>query len=655
MLLYNYKHVTRITTVILVTCLLNSFNIFAQQKQDSIPAITHKIAVMARVQKEGKILLRWAPSTPRAWQLIKKYGVSITRFTITRDKQTLPTPIEKVIGTMIAMPLNEWLPIIDHNDNAAIMAQALYGESFVVEGTDQLSAIVNLSEEQQQRFTWGLYAADQNFITAEMAGLGYTDTDIKNNEKYIYKINSLVPKSHLTIEDGGVFTGLQDYEKLPVPFDLTGLFTDKKTMLSWNYAIQKEIYNSFIVERSIDGTNYKNISNFPLTGLNNSDRTNQKRIFYIDSIVNNKTYHYRVKGITPFGEISPPSEVVSGIGKMVLPYVPRITSKHFLDDKRVILEWEFVPEGNAHIKEFQLNRSHKVNGKYTTVMKNIPPDARKILYDSLQPTNYFTLTAIGKQGSNRTSYPALVQPVDSIPPVKPIQVQGKIDSLGIVSLQWKANIEKDMLGYRVFRGNNKEEEYSQITVSPHKGTSFYDSISVKNLNSNVFYKIIAVDQRFNMSEASDILTIKKPDFIPPTQPVFKNYVIKNGEVFITWAKSSSNDIQKHELYRKEQDDWELINTQKNLKPAVQRLSSYVHKKNGFIELYWKAYTEPNVAELIIYKGKKGEKTTLLKHTLPNTKRITDYLINPNNEYSYSIRAVFKDGTLGKWASILVNY
>ncbi len=173
------------------------------------------------------------------------------------------------------------------------------------------------------------------------------------------------------------------------------------------------------------------------------------------------------------------------------------------------LEWEFLKEGNKFIKGFELNKSNKVDGNYKTVIKNIPVKTRKIQYDKLDPTNYFTITAIGKQGNSRTSYPVLVQPVDSIPPVKPVGLEGKVDSLGVVTLKWKANIEPDMLGYRVFKGNNKNEEYSQITVKPHVATTFYDSVSVKSLNNKVYYKIVAVDKRFNMSKYSASFNLKK--------------------------------------------------------------------------------------------------------------------------------------------------
>lgn len=687
------------------------------QAQDTLAIQEPQIVVMARPTQEGTIMLRWAVTTSRAWRKLNKYGYQLTRYQIT-ENNSLVQPEEWNLGTFKPKPLEDWMPHIETNNNAAVMAQSLYGETFDIEGQDELSAIVNLAEEQEQRFTWGLYAADQDYKTAQMAGMGYIDTDVQPNEKYVYKVKALVPRNELDIQEGGVFIGLKDYESLPKPLDLAGVFLDGKTMLSWNYAIHKELYNSYFVERSEDGISFKRINDLPLTGLNNSDRTDAKRMFYIDSITNNKPYHYRILGRTPFGELSPPSDVVSGEGEQVLAYVPRITTRTFLDDKRAIIEWEFLEEGNAFIKGFELNRSDTANGKYEVVMQGLSPTARKVQYDHLKPTNYLTITAVGKNGSERTSFPALVQPVDSVPPIKPIGLAGIIDSLGVVTLNWEANKEKDILGYRVFRGNNKKEEFSQITISPHQATTFYDSISVKNLNAKVYYQLIAVDQRYNMSEPSEILEIKKPDFIKPTKPIFSSYTIKDTKVHMTWVNSSSEDVVKHEIYRKERDgtDWQLVHTQSadsdgqwevgspptpnhqsptnwtdkdiqegkqysytiiaiddsnlesdpaapltviipkaTIPPAIKELSSYINREKGHIELFWKPYKEAQVAELLLYKGHNDDSISLFQSLAPNEKHIVDEKVKPNNEYVYMLRAVFKDGRMSKMTSLHVNF
>ncbi|SEB52469.1 hypothetical protein SAMN04489761_1211 [Tenacibaculum sp. MAR_2009_124] len=670
---------------------------------------TSEIKVLGRAHESNKIMLRWAPDKPIAFRKLNQYGYQVKRYTISIGGQTLSKPIVKDFGTFKpAIPV-EWMKVVEKNNNAAVMAQALFGESFNVEGVGDLQGIINMSQEQQQRFTWALYAADQDFSIAKLAGLGFEDFGIKSNEKYVYKVFSLVPKSEMNINDGGVFIGMQDYERLPKPLDLAAIFDDHKVMLNWNYKVYANEYNSYFVERSESGQNFKRINKLPYTTLNSGGRVDTKRIYYIDSIANNKTYYYRVKGRTAFGELSPPSDIISGKGLKVLEYVPKISSKEIVNkNKGVLLEWEFLKEGNRFIKGFRLNKSNKVDGIYKPVIDYILPSKRTVIYNDLEPTNYFTITAIGKTGSNRDSYPVLVQPIDSIPPIKPIGLEGKVDSLGVVTLNWKANTESDMLGYRVFKGNNRVEEFSQITVSPHQATTFYDSVSVKSLNDKVYYKIVAVDQRFNMSDYSDELILKKPDYIPPASPVITSYDVKEGKVNLKWANSQSSDVLRHEVFRRVQDsikwnlvaslpktkdtlniaytDWIDSNVDGNvdyqylikavddsglqsenddyltievprtsLKSGIKNVGTYVDKVNGFIEVFWKIEDESSLLEVMIYKGIKEKKIRLLRNAPPSITRIVDEDIRPNNYYIYLLRPVFKDGSLGEIKQIELKY
>lgn len=649
------------------------------------------IQLIARVQKD-KILLRWAVNDPTAWKKLNRYGYTVERITVTRDKKTLTNP-EKIIlaKELKPEPLETWEKIIETNDDAAIIAQALYGESFAVTGGDNLESIINLSEEAQQRFTFALYSADKDFQIAKKAGLGLEDNTVKPNEKYIYRVSSNVPETEMKILYSGVFVGLKDYESLPKPMDFTAHFTDKSTMLSWNFKILSHAYGSYYIERSTDKKNFKRITEKPYTSLS-QENSNNNRIFYIDSIANNTSYSYRIQGISSFGELGPYSDIVTGKGKSILKYVPHLTVKEFKDDTTVNLIWEFPEEGNEEISGFELNRSDADEGEYTTVIKNIPAKSRNVVYNKLSSSNYFTLTAIGKNGSNRVSFPMLVQPVDSIPPSKPIGLKGVIDSLGVVKLTWTPNKEKDMLGYRIYKAYNPDEEYTQLTVSPSETNTFEDKVVIKTLNSKVYYKIIAVDYRYNMSVFSDPLILKKPDLIAPASPAFTNYEIKEGSVFLEWANSSSEDVAVHQLYRKEneQQDWTLILETKNkeekyqdknviegttyayavyakdesnlisnpspainlfvpkysVMPPIKGLFAQVNKTTNTIDLSWE-YSNNDVETFEIYKASDKDALQLIQTVTGKTKRLSDPTITINTTYKYGVRAVFKDGRMSK--------
>jgi len=151
------------------------FGIHANAQDTEIA--TAEIKVLSRVQQD-RILLRWTADSPTAWKLLNTHGYTLERLTVTRDQKSLTTPERKMLGLFLPDPLEQWEAIIETNDDAAIMAQALYGESFQVTGGNDLQAVVNLSGELQQRFSFALFTADQNFEVAIKAGLGYIDKDI---------------------------------------------------------------------------------------------------------------------------------------------------------------------------------------------------------------------------------------------------------------------------------------------------------------------------------------------------------------------------------------------------------------------------------------------------------------------------------------------
>src|SRR5690606_14798467 len=277
---------------------------------------------------------------------------------------------------------------------------------------------------------------------------------------------------------------------------------------------------------------------------------------------NDKTYYYRVIGVSPFGEEGVPSEVVSGKGIKDLSVVPHISTYDFNKDGSVIITWEFLEKAEEEITGFELNWAADDAGPYKVVKSSIPPNIRKTTFQEPGPSNYFTVSAIGKNNQRTTSFSSFVQTVDSIPPAKPIGVIGIIDSLGVVSLKWEANTENDILGYRVFRGNVQNEEVSQLTIDPIEENTFVDTVQIKSLNTKVYYQIGAVDQRFNMSGYSEKIELKKPDVVLPSFPIFSNYKVSNGTVILKWINSTSDDLKWHKLFRKningENSEWELV-------------------------------------------------------------------------------------------------
>lgn len=563
--------------------------------------------------------------------------------------------------------------------------------------------MVNRSGELQQRFGVSLYAADNSFEAAKLAGWGYEDNDIKQNEKYLYQVISAVPANKLFIDTGAVFTGVADYEELPTPTDIAALFGDKTVMLSWDYSILKDYYNNYFIEKSTDGKTYNRLSELPVTNLNNKDNKPSNRMYFIDSLKDNTTtYYYRIRGVSAFAETGPASEPIIGKGKVLLAQVPNISNTNVNDKGIVEIEWTFEEKANDLITGFTLNQAKQDKGPYKAVVENINPVNRKITFDKPYSTNYFTITAIAKHGESRTSFPVLVQPVDSFPPATPTGLNATIDSNGVVTLKWQQNTEEDLLGYRISRANNKNEEPAILTPVVHKKSIYRDTINIKTLSNKIYYAVAALDERYNQSAFTTLIEIKKPDVVPPAAAIFTDYQIKNDSVLIHWINSKDEDIANHELYRIEKGKTEVpeflasftdntsqyidltaepgkqyeynivavdesgLRTSAPIRLQIQVLdngslykvravNTYVDAKNFFIEITWKDNLK-DIDSYEIYKAKKGKPITLLKVVQAGKpKQLIDNNISINEIYQYGVVPVMKTGVRGKMIMTEVKY
>jgi len=507
------------------------------------------------------------------------------------------------------------------------------------------------------------------------------------------------------IDTAFVFTGISQYAPLPVPYEFSAQFENKAAILKWNIFIHNNIYVAWEIERSENGKTFSPVTTEPYVHLYSPENQNPEYTFKYDTLpANGKEYHYRIRGISSFGEKGSWSAIVKGKGIETIENTPNI-KQHNITKGKVTVEWEFPKEYEHTINGFKILRADNHNGKFTELNTKLKPSERKYTDTKPLQTGYYKIAAYKQPGMEKQSFPYLVQLTDSIPPGKPVGLSGTVDTLGVVTLTWKANPEKDIYGYRVFRSVSGKDEFSQRTHRPVSTTTFTDTISTKDLNASIFYKIMAVDQRQNQSEFSNIVEIIKPDNTPPSIPVITAIEPSEGKIKLTWINSTSPDVARHEVFRKKTSDsiwtkiheipvpkkvnteFEYIDTtpeatdsqykikavdksgnisesfpsidikslKSNQNESVKKIRQQIDRETGRLRLTWQLPGK-EIKYIKIYR-KTGNQPYSVYATLEgNLSAFEDYKLKTGETYVYAVKLIFVDATVSGFSEeVKVNF
>ena len=440
---------------------------------------------------------------------------------------------------------------------------------------DFTKGIANLKQQKADedfQFMVSILTAIKNANAAKGLGLSYIDTTIQPGKKYTYRVKLVGNSPVYKIESIPVTiqTTKDEYTYKNKVYIKTG---DTQLGFVWE---DSPYLSGVDIERKINGV-YKKLNDAPIYTVRGKNYKGVKRNgFSEDSLVNYQKYTYRFYAQTIFGERVKFAEVTGMPRDLTPPQKPFLKQPKHAKPNEVHIEWEMKAPIAKDFKGFKIARSEKSSGNFTVLNgKLLPSTARKFIDTSFikGKDNYYLIQALDTANNVSSSFPISVTLIDSIPPVKPIFIDGKIDSTGVVTVNIQKNKEPDLMGYRLYRSNSPEHEFSVIkegflsldSLKNEVQTVFLDTVTLKSLTPYIYYRTEALDFNHNTSEFSDILKVKRPDVIPPTTPVFKK--VKVGEDFVElgFSLSKSRDVKQQLLFRKLnlKDKWELLTTLKN--------------------------------------------------------------------------------------------
>jgi uncharacterized protein len=684
------------------------------QNQKSNDSLNAHVRLKSRYQK-GHVLLRWAVDEPVEWQRANKIGFMVERseyYTNKEGKKAIKSKILTKIPIKTAA-LNEWRDIAQQNDNAAIIAQAIYGETFSIDAPsspnqskNDFNTLMRKTEDLRMRHGFSLLSADMSFEAACLAGWGFVDSTAEMGKEYFYLVYLANDRISKKVEMG--VTSLKTNETgILAPLFFKSNFKQTLGTFTWDNEIRSNEYTAYWLERSDDNINFKATTQKPIINIVNPE-VPSKEFSYKDTLPGmDKTYYYRLRGITCFGELSEPTEVIKGLAKEQLSSAPFITEANILNDSTVMIKWDMFKDSTLRLlKNYEISVADDDDGEFKTIIANISKDAKTAVCSTPLSSNYFIISAIDINGQKYSSFPRLVQTIDSVPPAPPIGLTGLIDSNNVVHLTWTPNKESDLLGYYVLRANVATDEMNVITAKVVTGTTYTDTLSTKLGNEKIYYALVALDQRYNQSKLSDTVALTRPDLNPPVAPVFKDFKLSENKVELSWENGNSDDVITQRLYKKvfnngtNDNNWQLLKEFNSLdsthytdnkvnagavvgytliavdknknestpsvpltvtipldkkdKVAVKELTAVADRKSKKILVEW-VYTEKGVVEYQIYKTAAKKPISLWKVAENTSVAIIDEDISPGNVYKYAIRAVFNDGTMSQMKEVNVEF
>ena len=516
--------------------------------------------VMRVVNRGGKVMLRWAVTNLEAWELSKHKGFILERANYVAENSFYNQKYFRLAKPAIT-ERNEWPR---QKKDRGSFVPAAYKLLFSPD-KQQDQDWDEQGEYENNIWIFAHYLADVSAEVAGLMGLGYSDTTARADINYIYRLYSpgvqRIDTAYIVLRKGNIQT-------IPIAHLDSAYSEGKDASLLWT-RVQDSLFAAYYIERSLDSLGpYIRLNEQPYINFDSEDRPDTTGYFdyYDGSLTENQVYWYRLIGITHFGELTPPSAPLQVFTQDLNPPAPpENVSAFYTTQDEVAIRWEYHAPVEENMRFFVLKGS-----KYDSIQHYSPVDTsgfdsskrEYVDHSPFQRGTYYLVTAVDQQGNASASLPVYVAAIDSVPPIPPIGIRADCDSLGRIEVNWKANLETDIQGYRVFMANDPQHVFSQLTDTLIPYPKFSDSVSLNTLTEEIYYKIVAVDSNNNHSDFSDYVRVHLPDTMPPSSPVFHDYRVERSQISLKFLPAKDADIYAHFLLRKmaEESVWDTVKT-----------------------------------------------------------------------------------------------
>lgn len=424
---------------------------------------------------------------------------------------------------------------------------------------DYVSIAENIKRKDLKGMTQAMIMikASQSAHYARYLGIEYHDKKVDTGKTYQYKVTKITGTGE---ENVGITSPLkvQPHQPGPPPDNIQVKAKDKQVKIKWK-PDKMRFLGVNIYRKAEYQEDFEKISEYPVITSKRKGpdgKMSYPDIFFKDdSLENGITYYYQIEALDYFGRPLQRSESISALPTDQTPPPSPEFLKSEVTKLTVSLSWEnkYAPD----IKGYRVYRSLKPDTNFTQVNKGLLSINAQSFTDKVPaPGNYYYLVAaVDSSGNEGKSHKTMAKVLDIYPPDKPTGLYTVADT-GTITLHWQPNTEEDLLGYKVYRTVNKDDEdqYVLLTGEAIPDTTYIDSLP-KSAKNKFLYRVVAVDSAFNRSEYSDFSSNNMPDVIPPAKPFIKNVAItENDYPEVQWIPNEDPDLKGYNIYREQKAD-----------------------------------------------------------------------------------------------------
>ena len=394
----------------------------------------------------------------------------------------------------------------------------------------------------QMRNMFRLMKLIQDEQFAKNSGLFYRDESLKKGVNYRYFVKELNPKWSLVSNTARLKAFEQKDEKImwieaKDQHDSIGINFD--TALGFGYY---NLYRKLPSQQKFIRQN--KLPRF-VSDVNNKER---EALFTDKKIAVEQSAQYYVTKIDMFGVEGTPSRRVTAkrTKKKLTP--DQVHNIHVVNQgKKVTLHWGSV----VNVISYDVYRSRIYQDRFEKM--NTKPITKNSFVDTdfLNDKNYYYyIVAYNMHGASLPSTKVLAYAKDTTPPTRPSDLNATVDGSDVL-LEWNISKDKELLGYRIYMAMKKDaREWSMLTKEAISENKFVHHRAKTLSRHPYFYKITAVDSKFNESKASNIVKVQIPDTIAPEQPIVKWTNAIPGRIELRWNRVRVYDLASYDVYRK---------------------------------------------------------------------------------------------------------